>query len=297
MRLADMLLLPKCSRFCNLPFVQICISAANGFHDLAKSAVITFDPPMIHDLVEGHNRTVSVSMGIPHVAYDTLTSDGTYRLSVGSFHPDIAASPSYSDVTKSSFVYNNDSQFYTIDTAVIVQGNSLGKTGLRLRLVRAENWTDMDESWKLDMSAVYETIRRPVAPAIGFAAQFVIMPLLAYGIAKTIMRPFIIFVLIFVVVFGAITNLYMFRMMTVPALLGGLLLPWCGFMFGCFVSIITRRSPPDVTAIAIETGIQNTGIAILVLKVITAVLMSSYMWQHVVILLDSERADCWGKLL
>ncbi|VDO64357.1 unnamed protein product [Heligmosomoides polygyrus] len=55
-------------------------------------------------------------------------------------------------------------------------------------------------------------------------------------------------------------------MMTVPALLGGLLLPWCGFMFGCFASIITRRTPPDVTAIAIETGIQNTGIAILVLK-------------------------------
>ncbi|KAK6022437.1 sodium bile acid symporter family protein, partial [Ostertagia ostertagi] len=151
-----------------------------------------------------------------------------------SFHPDIAASPSYSDVTKSSFVYNNDSQFYTVDTAVIVQGNSLGKTGLRLRLVRAENWSDIDDSWKvpeklddnprnlldvwvrrsmdserwthifvasvvvlitfanilmgceLDMSAVYETIRRPVAPAIGFAAQFVIMPLLAYGIAKTV---------------------------------------------------------------------------------------------------------------
>ncbi|KIH45789.1 hypothetical protein ANCDUO_24165 [Ancylostoma duodenale] len=81
-----------------------------------------------------------------------------------------------------------------------------------------------------------------------------------------VMRPFIIFVLIFVIVFGAISNWYMFRMMTVPALLGGLLLPWCGFMFGCFASILTRRAPADVTAIAIETGIQNTGIAILVLK-------------------------------
>ncbi|KAL6725804.1 hypothetical protein Aduo_007833 [Ancylostoma duodenale] len=80
------------------------------------------------------------------------------------------------------------------------------------------------------------------------------------------MRPFIIFVLVFVIVFGAVSNWYMFRMMTVPALLGGLLLPWCGFMFGCFASILTRRAPADVTAIAIETGIQNTGIAILVLK-------------------------------
>ncbi|VDM60056.1 unnamed protein product [Angiostrongylus costaricensis] len=81
-----------------------------------------------------------------------------------------------------------------------------------------------------------------------------------------VMRPFIIFVLVFVVVFGMISNWYMFRMMTLPAITGGLLLPWCGFMFGCFMSIITRRSPEDVTAIAIETGVQNTGIAILVIK-------------------------------
>ncbi|GMR31524.1 hypothetical protein PMAYCL1PPCAC_01719 [Pristionchus mayeri] len=84
--------------------------------------------------------------------------------------------------------------------------------------------------------------------------------------ARKIMRPFIIFVLIFVVAFGALSNLYMFRMITTRALIGGLLLPWCGFMFGCFAAIFARRSPGDVTAIAIETGIQNTGVAILLLK-------------------------------
>uniref|UniRef100_A0A915PE79 Uncharacterized protein n=1 Tax=Meloidogyne floridensis TaxID=298350 RepID=A0A915PE79_9BILA len=46
----------------------------------------------------------------------------------------------------------------------------------------------------------------------------------------------------------------------------GLLLPWCGFMFGCFTSILLAQDPPDVTAIAIETGVQNTGIAIMLLK-------------------------------
>ncbi|GMT04960.1 hypothetical protein PENTCL1PPCAC_27134 [Pristionchus entomophagus] len=84
--------------------------------------------------------------------------------------------------------------------------------------------------------------------------------------ARKIMRPFIIFVLIFVVAFGALSNLYMFKMITTRALIGGLLLPWCGFMFGCFAAIFARRSPGDVTAIAIETGIQNTGVAILLLK-------------------------------
>ena len=47
----------------------------------------------------------------------------------------------------------------------------------------------------------------------------------------------------------------------------GLLLAWCGFMFGCFTALITRQPPEDVTAIAIETGVQNTGIALAVLKV------------------------------
>lgn len=45
------------------------------------------------------------------------------------------------------------------------------------------------------------------------------------------------------------------------------MLPWCGFMFGCFTAILLRQKPEDVTAIAIETGVQNTGIAIMLLKV------------------------------
>ncbi|MCP9257790.1 hypothetical protein DINM_001042 [Dirofilaria immitis] len=46
----------------------------------------------------------------------------------------------------------------------------------------------------------------------------------------------------------------------------GLLLPWCGFAIGCFTSVILRQPPENVTSIAIETGIQNTGLAIMLLK-------------------------------
>jgi predicted Na+-dependent transporter len=38
-------------------------------------------------------------------------------------------------------------------------------------------------------------------------------------------------------------------------------------MCGCFSAILLRQKPEDVTAIAIETGVQNTGIAIMLLKV------------------------------
>ncbi|KAI1707913.1 sodium bile acid symporter family domain-containing protein [Ditylenchus destructor] len=85
--------------------------------------------------------------------------------------------------------------------------------------------------------------------------------------ARKLLRPFIIFVLAFVVILGVITNYHIFTLITWHALLAGLLLPWCGFMFGCFTSILLRQKPEDVTAIAIETGVQNTGIAIMLLKI------------------------------
>ena len=42
-------------------------------------------------------------------------------------------------------------------------------------------------------------------------------------------------------------------------------LPWIGFAFGCSLARLTRRAPADVIAIAIETGVQNTGMAIFIL--------------------------------
>ncbi|KAK0403191.1 hypothetical protein QR680_016771 [Steinernema hermaphroditum] len=120
------------------------------------------------------------------------------------------------------------------------------------------------------------TIRVPYTKIVSSLMALVIPLLVGVGIqkwkpnvaakARKIMRPYIVSVLVFVIAFGAYANSYMFFLMTVPALVGGLLLPWCGFMFGCFTSILLRQPPANVTAIAIETGIQNTGIAILLLK-------------------------------
>uniref|UniRef100_A0A914XKY4 Solute carrier family 10 member 6 n=1 Tax=Plectus sambesii TaxID=2011161 RepID=A0A914XKY4_9BILA len=79
------------------------------------------------------------------------------------------------------------------------------------------------------------------------------------------LRPFILFIIVFILSFGTFANTYMFSLISWPALISGLMLPWCGFMFGCFTSILLRQSPQNVTAIAVETGIQNTGIAIMLL--------------------------------
>jgi predicted Na+-dependent transporter len=47
--------------------------------------------------------------------------------------------------------------------------------------------------------------------------------------------------------------------------LAGLALPLCGYIFGWLTGKLFCRSTPDATAIAIETGIQNTAIAIFLL--------------------------------
>jgi sodium/bile acid cotransporter 3/5 len=45
----------------------------------------------------------------------------------------------------------------------------------------------------------------------------------------------------------------------------GLGLPWLGYTFGWVFAKLFRQSSPDSIAISVETGIQNTGIAIFLL--------------------------------
>lgn len=49
-------------------------------------------------------------------------------------------------------------------------------------------------------------------------------------------------------------------------LVGGLALPLCGYLAGWLISFILRQEKVDRLAIAIESGIQNTGIAIFILR-------------------------------
>lgn len=43
-------------------------------------------------------------------------------------------------------------------------------------------------------------------------------------------------------------------------------LPWIGYLSGYLMGLILRQNAPDCLTIAIETGIQNTGIAIFLLR-------------------------------
>lgn len=44
------------------------------------------------------------------------------------------------------------------------------------------------------------------------------------------------------------------------------MIPWTGYLIGLLTSIFARLSTPDIISMTVESGIQNTGIAIFMLK-------------------------------
>ena len=65
---------------------------------------------------------------------------------------------------------------------------------------------------------------------------------------------------------GVWSNLYLFKLFTWELVIAGLLLPYVGFLLGGLLAFILRQPKIRIIAIAIETGIQNTGVPIILLK-------------------------------
>ncbi|CAD7091377.1 unnamed protein product [Hermetia illucens] len=207
----------------------------------------------------------------------------------------------------------------------------------------------------LDLSTLKGIVRRPIGPAIGFTSQFLLMPLLSFGLGYVLfpdsvelqlgmfftgvspagamtaignfaafgMMPLWIFTLgrlifergnlvvpyeniatfavslvvpltigiliqrfrpgagrilvrllkpvsflliLFIIIFAIVTNLYLFQLFSWQIVVAGLGLPWLGYIFGWILAKILKQSSADALTIAIETGIQNTGIAIFLLR-------------------------------
>merc|ERR1719351_245025 len=80
-----------------------------------------------------------------------------------------------------------------------------------------------------------------------------------------ILKPMALCLILFIIFFGVYANLYIFKMMTWQVFLCGMGLPWFGFAFGFTIAKLLKRPTEDIIAIAIETGVQNTGMSIFIL--------------------------------
>jgi len=80
-----------------------------------------------------------------------------------------------------------------------------------------------------------------------------------------IMKPLALFLIVFILVCGIWSQFFMIKLISWRIALVGFALPWLGFAFGCLFSKLCRRERMDIIAIAVETGVQNTGMAIFML--------------------------------
>lgn len=81
-----------------------------------------------------------------------------------------------------------------------------------------------------------------------------------------VLKPMSVILILFIVIFAIITNLYLFELFSWQIIVAGLGLPLLGYCFGFLASRVMRLPLADALAISVETGIQNTGIAIFLLR-------------------------------
>lgn len=86
------------------------------------------------------------------------------------------------------------------------------------------------------------------------------------SIMVRILKPFSALLIVFIVVFATVTNLYLFKLFTWQILVAGIGLPLIGYLAGLLLGCVSNQSKEDIIAISIETGVQNTGIAIFLLR-------------------------------
>lgn len=80
-------------------------------------------------------------------------------------------------------------------------------------------------------------------------------------------RPMALFFVFYIITYGTYANLYMYQLMgDYPIVIAcGAMLPWIGFSLGGLLALLARQARAKCITIALETGIQNIGIAIIIL--------------------------------
>ncbi|CAF1124907.1 unnamed protein product [Adineta steineri] len=82
---------------------------------------------------------------------------------------------------------------------------------------------------------------------------------------KELIKPIMICIMIFFLAFGTMVHWYLLKMIDLYTILTAPLLPFLGFLFGALLAWISRLSWTHIKTIGIEAGIQNTGVAFMII--------------------------------
>jgi len=82
---------------------------------------------------------------------------------------------------------------------------------------------------------------------------------------EKLIKPMMIILMLFFLTFGFFVNWYLFMMIDLYTILTAPLLPFLGFFLGGLLAWISQMSWKHVKTVGIEAGIQNTGIAFMII--------------------------------
>jgi sodium/bile acid cotransporter 3/5 len=138
----------------------------------------------------------------------------------------------------------------------------------------------MMPAWILTLgSTIFEkaNLNVPYKKISVFAVCLVIPLMIGIGVQRfapkaakilvKVLKPCAIFLILYIVIFAIYTNFYLLQLLSMRILIAGILLPWLGYFIGGGLAVLFRQKWEDVIAIGIETGVQNTGLAIFALRV------------------------------
>ncbi|KAJ8947738.1 hypothetical protein NQ318_018000 [Aromia moschata] len=92
------------------------------------------------------------------------------------------------------------------------------------------------------------------------------LPKIAHFMSR-ILKGFSSFLILFIIIFAIVTNLYIFEIFSWQIIVAGMALPWLGYICAYVVAYLIGHPPSDCITIAVEVGVQNTGISIFLLRV------------------------------
>ncbi len=124
----------------------------------------------------------------------------------------------------------------------------------------------LESSVKIPFGDVALNLLMVKIPVIGGMLLRWKFPRAAHFVTR-IIKPMALAFIVFALTFGIYVNWYIFRLFyrTPLVIAVGAMLPWVGFFIGTTAAFVLRQSRPQIIAIGLETGIQNVGIAILIL--------------------------------
>jgi predicted Na+-dependent transporter len=83
-------------------------------------------------------------------------------------------------------------------------------------------------------------------------------------VVQKLVKPMMVTLMLFFLTFGLVVNWYLFTMIDLYTALTAPLLPFIGFILGALLAWVFRLSWKHIKTIGIEAGIQNTGIAFMI---------------------------------